>query len=157
MNRRTFIHTTSLTAAAMAAPQLSLANIAPDFPTVRVPVSKRNFRSDAVEKTISLVRNGINNPEMAWLFDNCFPNTLDTTVDHSTVDGKPDTYVITGDIDAMWLRDSTAQVWPYLPLMAQDKPLQQLVAGVIMRQARCIQFDPYANAFYKDQNKTGEW
>ncbi|HEY0110502.1 MAG TPA: glycoside hydrolase family 125 protein, partial [Fibrella sp.] len=157
MNRRTFIHTTSLTAAALTAGPFSIAETAADFPTVRVPVGQRNFRSEAVEKTIAAVKNGIKNPEMAWLFENCFPNTLDTTVEHSTLDGKPDTYVITGDIDAMWLRDSTAQVWPYLPLMAQDKPLQQLIAGVIMRQARCIRFDPYANAFYKNQTKTGEW
>ncbi|HEX9959255.1 MAG TPA: glycoside hydrolase family 125 protein [Fibrella sp.] len=157
MNRRTFIHTTSLTAAALTAGPFSIAETAADFPAVRVPVGQRNFRSEAVEKTIAAVKNGIKNPEMAWLFENCFPNTLDSTVEHSTLDGKPDTYVITGDIDAMWLRDSTAQVWPYLPLMAQDKPLQQLIAGVIMRQARCIRFDPYANAFYKDQTKTGEW
>lgn len=131
--------------------------MAADFPVVREAVGKRNFRSEAVEQTILAVKKGINNPEMAWLFENCFPNTLDTTVDHTMVNGKPDTYVITGDIDAMWLRDSTAQVWPYLPLMKQDKPLQQLVAGVIARQARCIQYDPYANAFYKDQTKVGEW
>ena len=49
------------------------------------------------------------------MFENCFPNTVDTTVDFSVMDGRPNTYVITGDIDAMWLRDSTAQVWPYLP------------------------------------------
>ncbi|RYF70207.1 MAG: metal-independent alpha-mannosidase, partial [Cytophagaceae bacterium] len=157
MNRRTFIQTASLTTAAVSAGQFSLAKPTADYPVVRVPIAQRNFRSESVEKTILAVKNGIKNPEMAWLFENCLPNTLDTTVDHSTLDGKPDTYVITGDIDAMWLRDSTAQVWPYLPLMAQDKPLQQLVAGVIARQARCIRFDPYANAFYKEQTKTGEW
>ena len=54
------------------------------------------------------------------MFGNCFPNTLDTTVDFEVVDGRPDTYVITGDIDAMWLRDSSAQVWPYLPFMRED-------------------------------------
>ncbi|MEZ0538851.1 glycoside hydrolase family 125 protein [Fibrella arboris] len=157
MQRRTFIRTASLTTVTLATGQVALGLANTDYPAVRVPVGKRNFRSDAVEKTILAVKNGIKNPELAWLFENCFPNTLDTTVDHSQLDGKPDTYVITGDIDAMWLRDSTAQIWPYLPLMAQDKPLQQLIAGVIARQARCIRFDPYANAFYKEQTTTGEW
>ncbi len=91
------------------------------------------------------------------MFGNCFPNTLDTTVDFEMTDGRPDTYVITGDIDAMWLRDSTAQVWPYLPLMKEDVKLQQLIAGVINRHTRCIHKDPYANAFYKDENQISPW
>ncbi len=52
-----------------------------------------------------------------------------------------------GDIDAMWLRDSSAQVWPYLPLMPEDPQLQQLIAGVINRQTRCIHLDSYAKRF----------
>jgi meiotically up-regulated gene 157 (Mug157) protein len=82
----------------------------------RPPLAERKFSSDAVEAKIEQVKARLADPELAWLFENCYPNTLDTTVRYGTLDGKPDTFVITGDIDAMWLRDSTAQVWPYLPL-----------------------------------------
>ena len=99
------------------------------FPVVRMPEAKRKFKSPAVERMISIIKARIGNQELAWMFENCFPNTLDTTVDFEVVNGRPDTYVITGDIDAMWLRDSTAQVWPYLPLMKNDSNLQQLIAG----------------------------
>lgn len=84
---------------------------------------------------------------MAWLFENCFPNTLDTTVRTGFTDGKPDTFVITGDIHAMWLRDSAAQVWPYLPLARRDGRLKTLIEGVIRRQTRSILIDPHADAF----------
>ena len=109
--------------------------------------AKRKFVSAAVEAKIAEVKRAIGDESLAALFENCFPNTLDTTVRHTELNGKPDTFVITGDIDAMWLRDSTAQVWPYLPLAARDSKLKAMIAGVVNRQARSVLIDPYANAF----------
>ena len=131
MNRREFLRGASIIGAGAAmAPPMSAWAAGAAFPVVRTPLEKRKFKSPAVEAAIGRIKSGIGNAELAWLFENCFPNTLDTTVDFAMVNGKPDTYVITGDIDAMWLRDSTAQVWPYLPLMGEDPGLQQLIAGI---------------------------
>jgi meiotically up-regulated gene 157 (Mug157) protein len=157
MPRREFLQKTSVAAAALALAPAALTADESTFSVVRVPAAKRKFKSPAVERAIERVRSSTRNRELSWLFENCFPNTLDTTVDFEMVNGRPDTYVITGDIDAMWLRDSTAQVWPYLPLMKEDPDLQQLIHGVINRHVRCILKDPYANAFYKDENKVSEW
>src|SRR5687768_9788539 len=108
MKRSYFIRHTALTAAGFMLSRNGLGFTQNEFPVVRVPASKRNFTSTAVEKVISQFKSTVNNKELGWLFENCFPNTLDTTVDFEVIGGKPDTYVITGDIDAMWLRDSTA-------------------------------------------------
>ncbi|WP_256007153.1 glycoside hydrolase family 125 protein [Pedobacter deserti] len=156
MKRRNFLQSTGVLAAGMMASKVSFA-LAPDFPVVRTAASKRHFQSDAVEAAIAEFQKNVGNKELAWLFENCFPNTLDTTVTYTEQNGKPDTYVITGDIDAMWLRDSTAQVTPYLSLVKGDQKLQKLIAGVINHQVKCIKKDPYANAFYGDPNKKGEW
>ena len=126
------------------------ASVTKELPQARPPVAERHFTSEAVEAAIRRGQKQISDRPLVTIFENCFPNTLDTTVFPGTYDGKPDTYVVTGDIDAMWLRDSSAQLVPYLSLAKQDPRLRELLEGVIRRQARMILIDAYANAFMRD-------
>ncbi|MBR4756284.1 MAG: glycoside hydrolase family 125 protein [Bacteroidales bacterium] len=127
------------------------------FESQRPAPEDRLFRSEAVEKRISEAQARLVNPRLAWMFANCYPNTLDTTV-HFGKDENGDwrTFVYTGDIHAMWLRDSGAQVWPYVKLANEDENLRHMLAGVINCQFSLIAIDPYANAF-NDGPKGSEW
>jgi meiotically up-regulated gene 157 (Mug157) protein len=140
--------------APMKAAEMNVPRAAPI--TGRPPEGQRAFVSAAVEDVIVDVKRKIRNPQLVTLFENCYPNTLDTTVRISVRNGKPDSFIVTGDIPAMWLRDSTAQVLPYVHLAPKDKKLQLLFKGLIRRQADCILLDSYANAFYAT-NITGVW
>ena len=158
MKRRNFIQNLSLAGFALSNSAImgQIKNNIDKYVTNRPMYLDRTFSSPAVEETIKFIKSEIKDPQLSWIFENCYPNTLDTTVDYEIIDGKPDTFIITGDIDAMWLRDSTAQVWPYLPLVTKDEKIKNLIKGLINRQAKCVIRDSYANSFYKDLTKVSD-
>lgn len=111
-------------------------------------IEHRKWRS--VDNLIQKVKTKLQGQDkLALLFEKCYANTLHTTV-RTLADG--DTYVITGDIPAMWLRDSTAQMRPYLIPAKEDAALAELIAGLVRRQFFYINLDPYANAFNESPN-----
>lgn len=127
------------------------------YTSCRPAPEDRLFSSSSVDVAISEVQGLLKPGKLSWMFGNCFPNTLDTTVHYSEDEnGQPDTFVYTGDIHAMWLRDSGAQVWPYVQFAKDDAELRRLIAGVINRQFSQICIDPYANAFNCGPTG-GEW
>ncbi|EWC45349.1 hypothetical protein DRE_00748 [Drechslerella stenobrocha 248] len=135
----------------------------------------RSFRSDAVEGVIREITSRLVDKDLARLFENCYPSTLDTTIrwhvdgsdrkaatpastaggdeddedyggDEDEVTG-PQSFIVTGDINAEWLRDSTNQLAGYMPLLKKDSRLKTLVRGAINTQARYVAESPYCNAF----------
>ena len=90
--------------------------------------------------------------KLQQMFEQCFVNTYTTTMKKKE-DGK--TFVITGDIPAMWLRDSAAQVRPYLLAAEEDSEMADLLEGVVRQQFEFILHDPYANAFNETANGKG--
>jgi meiotically up-regulated gene 157 (Mug157) protein len=90
-------------------------------------------------------------------------NTLETTISD---DEQGYAFILTGDIPAMWQRDSTAQVRPYLALAHEQPAIATLITRVVQRQFFNMAIDPYANAFNEtanghghqtDQTEMGPW
>ncbi len=92
--------------------------------------------------------------KLAQLYRNCYPNTLETATEFMD-DGS--VFVLTGDIPAMWLRDSTAEVSHYIPLAAENEDIREIIKGVIKRQRMYIELEPYANAYKKEPNSHKEF
>jgi meiotically up-regulated gene 157 (Mug157) protein len=121
----------------------------------RPPVSKRKFVSPIVDGVIQNISSLMMDHDLALMFENCLPNTLDTTVAFFKLGNSPsedDSFVITGDISAMWLRDSMNQVLPYFRFAKQEPQLQALLRGLVNRHVQCILTDPWANAHNFDSS-----
>lgn len=127
------------------------------FPNVRPPENERTFTSNTVNNIINNLKPLFNDDDISILFSNCYPNTLDTTVYYygeSHEFNGLDSFIITGDIKALWLRDSTNQIIPYIPYILEDNNLKLLVNGLINRQSHSILIDSFANAF--NYNNSGD-
>lgn len=118
------------------------------YPYMRPPPKCRTFKSSALETLISDLKIKIKDQDLARLVENTLPNTLDTTILWHTEMGEAETFVVTGDIHAEWLRDSARQLSVYMPLVKHDSLLKQLMRGAINTQARFINIAPYCNAFH---------
>lgn len=111
-----------------------------------------NIDRKFVDSARKIILEKINDEKVADIFENCINNTLDTTI-KMTSDGS--TFIITGDIPAMWLRDSVCQIRPYLLFARDNKEIQKMISGLIKKHYELIKLDSYANAFNEFANNNG--
>ncbi|KAA1466122.1 hypothetical protein DENSPDRAFT_830869 [Dentipellis sp. KUC8613] len=116
------------------------------LPFMRPAPACRTFSSPAVERVIDDMKARMKDPDLARLFENTFPNTLDTTIKYFNKDENL-AFIITGDITAQWLRDTANQLNVYKVLLANDTNLATLVKAVINNEARYVTQFPYCSAF----------
>ncbi|CDO95995.1 unnamed protein product [Kluyveromyces dobzhanskii CBS 2104] len=148
-----------------------------ELPFQRPPQKCRTFRSKLIDDFIDKLKPLFKKADLARLFENTFPNTLDTTIlyhvssnqnkllqnhrhpEYLYRNGFPETFVVTGDIHAEWLRDSAWQLSVYQPLIQYDQSLRELIKGAINTQSQLILSNAYCNAFhppYYTKIKKGE-
>lgn len=111
-----------------------------------------DINRDFINKAKDLIMEKINDKKVADIFEKCINNTLDTTV---KIHDDGTTFIITGDIPAMWLRDSVCQIRPYLLFAKENKGIQKMIEGLIKKHYKLIKIDPYANAFNETANGHG--
>lgn len=91
-------------------------------------------------------------PAISPLAKQCFLNSVETTIKKLDDDSY---FVITGDIPAMWLRDSASQVHHYIKYAKEDEEVDAIIRGVLKKQIEFVLLDPYANAFNESFNGKG--
>ncbi len=127
------------------------------------PANSQSLIPDAVveyvEGYVEQLAGKVPSADVAAIFKRAALDTLCHTIFYKSGDEENDgrdlTFVITGDIPAMWLRDSTNQVQPYLMLLARDKvaqpsgwaELRDVLRGLINQQAEFLMMSVYSNAF----------
>lgn len=135
-----------------------------ELPYQRPSKQCRTFESELVEKIIKDMNSSMVDRDLARLFENAFPNTLDTTVRwHQEETSQHEesklqqifkigtqgawngaqSFIVTGDINAEWLRDSTNQLAQYQRLAKKDKKIETLILGAINTQAEYVIESPY--------------
>ncbi|MBC1360442.1 glycoside hydrolase family 125 protein [Listeria welshimeri] len=111
-------------------------------------IANRAFIQSSTEK----IKKEINNPKLAEMYERCMENTLDTTI---KIRESGLTFILTGDIPAMWLRDSVCQVRPFLIFAKENEEIQSMLIGLSKEQVSLVGIDPYANAFNETPNGAG--